>query len=85
MDAQIPQTAKVARGAVDIEVTYDGEPIYEPVDGTDLVYIQNTVPAIDTQQHMPGHATPPARQITWPRAAAVNGMMPDLTRAAATG
>ena len=42
MDAQIPQTAKVARGEVDIEVKYDGEPIYEPVDGTDLVYIQNT-------------------------------------------
>jgi hypothetical protein len=42
LDAQVPQTASVARGEVDIEVEYDGEPIYEPVDGTELVYIENT-------------------------------------------
>ena len=42
LDAQIPQTAAVKRGEVDIEVKYDGEPAYQPVDGTDLVYIQNT-------------------------------------------
>ena len=42
LDAQVPQTAAVERGEVDIDVEYDGEPIYEPVDGTDLVYIQNT-------------------------------------------
>jgi hypothetical protein len=42
LDAQIPQTAAVQRGEVDIEVTYDGEPVYQPVDGTDLVYIRNT-------------------------------------------
>jgi hypothetical protein len=42
LDAQVPQTAAVARGEVDIDVEYDGEPIYEPVDGTDLVYIENT-------------------------------------------
>ncbi len=42
LDAQVPQTAAVERGIVDIEVEYDGEPIYQPVDGTDLVYIQNT-------------------------------------------
>jgi len=42
LDAQIPQTAAVKRGEVDIEVTYDGEPDYQPVDGTDLVYIRNT-------------------------------------------
>ena len=42
LDAQVPQTAAVARGEVDIEVEYDGEPVYEPVDGTDLVYIENT-------------------------------------------
>lgn len=42
MDAQVPQTAAVKRGEVDIEVKYDGEPVYQPVDGTDLVYIQNT-------------------------------------------
>ena len=42
LDAQVPQTAAVKRGEVDITVEYDGEPIYQPVDGTDLVYIENT-------------------------------------------
>ncbi len=42
LDAHVPQTAAVKRGEVDIEVKYDGEPVYQPVDGTDLVYIQNT-------------------------------------------
>ena len=42
LDAQVPQTAAVQRGEVDIAVEYDGEPIYQPVDGTDLVYIENT-------------------------------------------
>jgi len=42
LDAQVPQTAAIERGEVDIDVEYDGAPIYEPVDGTDLVYIQNT-------------------------------------------
>jgi len=42
LDAQVPKTVAVARGEVDIEVEYDGDPVYQPVDGTDLVYIQNT-------------------------------------------
>ena len=42
LDAEVPQTAAVKRGEADIEVKYDGEPVYAPVDGTDLVYIQNT-------------------------------------------
>ena len=42
LDAQVPQTAAVKRGEADIEVQYDGEPVYQAVDGTDLVYIQNT-------------------------------------------
>ena len=42
LDAQVPQTTAVARGEADIEVEYDGVPVYQPVDGTDLVYIQNT-------------------------------------------
>ena len=42
LDAQVPQTAAVKRGEVDIKVKYDGEPVYEPVAGTDLVYIKNT-------------------------------------------
>jgi hypothetical protein len=42
LDAQVPQTAAVARGEVDIEVKYDGQPVYQPVDGTGMVYIKNT-------------------------------------------
>ena len=42
LDAQVPQTAAVQRGEVDIDVEYDGDPVYQPVDGTDLVYIENT-------------------------------------------
>ena len=42
LDAQVPKTVAVARGEADIEVEYDGDPVYQPVDGTDLVYIQNT-------------------------------------------
>jgi len=42
LDAYVPQTAAVARGEVDIEVKYDGDPVYAPVDGTGLVYIENT-------------------------------------------
>ena len=46
LDSQVPQTAAVTRGEADIEVVYDGDPIYQPVDGTDLVYIQNTGSAV---------------------------------------
>jgi len=42
LDAQVPQTAAVQRGVVDIDVQYDGDPVYQPVDGTELVYIRNT-------------------------------------------
>lgn len=42
LDAQVPQTAAVQRGEVDIEVAYDGEPEFAPVDGTDMVYATNT-------------------------------------------
>ncbi|MCW8925313.1 MAG: hypothetical protein OQJ84_03575, partial [Xanthomonadales bacterium] len=42
LDAYIPQTAAVERGEVDIEVAYDGEPSFQPVDGTDLVYAENS-------------------------------------------
>ena len=42
LDAQVPQTAAVARGEVDIDVEYDGNPEFEPVDGADLVYASNT-------------------------------------------
>jgi len=42
LDAQVPQTAAVARGPADVEVSYDGEPDFRPVDGTDLGYAANT-------------------------------------------
>jgi hypothetical protein len=42
LDAQVPQTAAVERGEVDIDVEYDGEPVFDPVDGTDLEYANNT-------------------------------------------
>ncbi|MBT8054049.1 MAG: hypothetical protein KJN69_09140 [Gammaproteobacteria bacterium] len=42
LDSYVPQTAAVNRGEVDVDVVYDGDPVYRPVDGTDLVYIENT-------------------------------------------
>jgi hypothetical protein len=42
MDAQIPQTAAVQKGQVELEVTYDGNPKFESVDGTSLSYAVNT-------------------------------------------
>ncbi len=42
MDAQIPQTATVQRGEVDIKVPYDGKPKFDEVKGTDLEYAVNT-------------------------------------------
>ena len=42
MDAQIPQTAKVDRATASTNVTYDGEPKFENVQGTNLQYGVNT-------------------------------------------
>jgi hypothetical protein len=42
LDAYVPQTAAVARGEVNIDVEYDGEPNFEAVDGADLEYADNT-------------------------------------------
>jgi hypothetical protein len=42
LDAQVPQTKAVARGQADVDVEYDGEPEFAPVDGTDLEYAANT-------------------------------------------
>jgi hypothetical protein len=41
LDTQIPQTAKVER-STKLEVTYDGEPKFEPLSTTDLYYATNT-------------------------------------------
>lgn len=42
LDAQVPQTAAVQRGEADVDVQYDGEPSFEKVDGTDMVYAANS-------------------------------------------
>jgi hypothetical protein len=42
MDAQIPQTAKVDRHNATTEVTYDGDPRFEPISGTHMQYAVNT-------------------------------------------
>jgi hypothetical protein len=42
MDAQIPQTAAVSKGRVDIEVSYDGTPRFGSISGLDLEYAENT-------------------------------------------
>ena len=46
LDAQIPVTATVARGPVDLDVSYDGEPSFEPVQGTSLQYADNTASTV---------------------------------------
>ena len=42
MDAQIPQTAKVDRKSATTTVNYDGDPNFQPIDGTDMTYATNT-------------------------------------------
>jgi hypothetical protein len=46
MDAQIPQTAAVQKGTVDIQVSYDGDPQFESIDGTSLSYAVNTASTV---------------------------------------
>jgi len=42
MDAQIPQTAAVSKGRVDIEVSYDGDPRFVAIKDSNLEYAENT-------------------------------------------
>jgi hypothetical protein len=42
MDAQIPQTAKVDRKNATADVTYDGDPQFQDIQGTDMQYAINT-------------------------------------------
>jgi len=46
MDAQIPQTASVKKGTVDIEVSYDGDPRFDGIEGTSLAYGVNTASTV---------------------------------------
>ncbi len=42
MDAQIPQTAKVDRKTANTTVTYDGDPQFKNIEGTNMQYAVNT-------------------------------------------
>jgi hypothetical protein len=42
LDNQMPQTSTVNRKDVSLEVTYDGTPQFEKIDGTDMEYAVNT-------------------------------------------
>jgi hypothetical protein len=42
MDNQIPQTATVDRKTATVEVTYDGDPKFETIEGTKMAYAVNT-------------------------------------------
>jgi hypothetical protein len=46
MDAQIPQTAAVNKGEVNIEVSYDGDPRFDGIEGTSLAYAENTASTV---------------------------------------
>jgi hypothetical protein len=41
-DAQMPQTAAINRNEAKLEVTYDGEPQFKPIEGTSMQYAVNT-------------------------------------------
>jgi len=46
MESQVPQTAAVERGQVDITVTYDGTPKWKKIPDTDLEYAENTASTV---------------------------------------
>jgi len=46
LDAQIPQTAKVDRNTANTEVTYNGNPQFEPIKGTHMEYAINTLSTV---------------------------------------
>jgi len=41
VDADVPQTAAVERSKAQLTVTYDGDPRFEPIPGTDIQYAKN--------------------------------------------
>ena len=42
MESYIPQTATIKRGEVSLNIAYDGEPEFQPIDGTSMSYAVNT-------------------------------------------
>jgi hypothetical protein len=46
LDAYVPQTAVIDRKEATVEVEYDGQPLFEDIEGTDLRYAANTPDAV---------------------------------------
>ena len=46
LEQSVPQTAAVKKGPADSKVEYDGEPKFEPVEGTEMTYAVNTPAAV---------------------------------------
>src|SRR5450830_665893 len=46
LDAQIPQIARIQRSQSRLEVRYDGEPKFAPIEGTDMEYAVNASTAV---------------------------------------
>ncbi len=46
LDNSIPQTAMVSREKAKMDVIYDGEPLFEQIEGTNLKYAVNTVASV---------------------------------------
>lgn len=42
MESYIPQTATIKRGTVSLDIVYDGEPEFQPIEGTSMSYAVNT-------------------------------------------
>ena len=42
LDNQIPQTAAISRSEASLDVTYDGQPEFEPIEDTEMEYAVNT-------------------------------------------
>ncbi|WP_126972063.1 hypothetical protein [Gynurincola endophyticus] len=42
LDAQIPQTAKISRSSSNTNISYDGQPQFESIDGTNMQYAVNS-------------------------------------------
>ena len=52
LDAQMPQTAVVTRDNTTLTVVYDGEPSFDAIEGTQLLYATNTVtPVLKYERH----------------------------------
>jgi hypothetical protein len=46
LESEIPQTAKVSRDEVTLDVTYDGQPQFETIEDTEMQYAVNTEKAV---------------------------------------